>query len=101
MQWVKVDNDVKDVLPDAFDAGKNKEIKQSKLRVTLVRAVSELSGVFTSSCNSAAQIGQTVHWSPLSAGQERICSLKYCAPCALRLALLSVAEIVGRTALAI
>eukprot|EP00891_Asterochloris_glomerata_P006534 jgi/Astpho2/6534/Aster-07318 len=36
VQWVKVDNDVKDVLPDAFDAGKNKEIKQSKLRVTLV-----------------------------------------------------------------
>ncbi len=44
VQWVKVDNDVKDVLPDAFDAGKNKEIKQSKLRVTLVRAVRSWEG---------------------------------------------------------
>ena len=44
MQWVKVDNDVKDVLPDAFDAGKNKEIKQSKLRVTLVRAARSWEG---------------------------------------------------------
>ena len=58
MQWVRVDNDVKDVLPDAFDAGKNKEIKQSKLRVTLVRAVRSWEAV-TSSGKQAAQTGQT------------------------------------------
>ena len=69
VQWVKVDNDVKDVLPDAFDAGKNKEIKQSKLRVTLVRALRSWEGCSLAVANMLHRQTKQLHWSPLMAGQ--------------------------------